>query len=144
MRFCLLLLKLCVCVCVGVCVCVRACVRVCERACVRVCVCASFAYLRLNPCLHCVLAFSLSLSLPPPPPQPPHPPPPFFFFFLLINIFTADNISISMYITCVILCLFSALSRWVGALQIVIIIALYRIVLYILTPPSPSLPPVEG
>ena len=40
----------------------------------------------------------------------------FFIFFI------ADNISISMYIMCVILCLLSALSRRVGALQICIII----------------------
>ena len=36
--------------------------------------------------------------------------------------FTADNISTSMYIMCVIPCLFSILSCWVGALQISIII----------------------
>ena len=36
--------------------------------------------------------------------------------------FFADNISISMYIMYVILCLFSALSRRVGALQMSIII----------------------
>ena len=41
---------------------------------------------------------------------------------LCIYIFIADNISISMYILCVILCLFSALSRRVCALQIFIII----------------------
>ena len=43
-------------------------------------------------------------------------------FFFLMYIFIADNISISMYITCLILCLFSALSRRVGALQISIIV----------------------
>ena len=42
--------------------------------------------------------------------------------FCFTYIFIADNISISMYIMCVILCLFSALSRRVGALQISIII----------------------
>ena len=42
--------------------------------------------------------------------------------FFFIYIFIADNISISMYIMCVILCLFSALNRRVGALQIYIII----------------------
>ena len=52
----------------------------------------------MNPCLHYVLAFSCIYS------------------------FIADNISISMYILCVILCLFSALSRRVSALQISIII----------------------
>ena len=36
-------------------------------------------------------------------------------FLFLIYIFIADNISISMYIMCVILCLFSALSGRVGA-----------------------------
>ena len=41
---------------------------------------------------------------------------------MYIYIFIADNISISMYIMCVILCLFSALSRRVGTLQISIII----------------------
>ena len=46
----------------------------------------------------------------------------FFFSFLHVYIFIADNISISMYIMCVILCLFSALSHRVGALQISIII----------------------
>ena len=46
----------------------------------------------------------------------------FFSSFFLIYIFIADNISISMYIMCVILCLFGALSRRVGALQISIII----------------------
>ena len=45
-----------------------------------------------------------------------------FLNFLYTYIFIADNISISMYVTCVILCLFSALSRRVGALQISIII----------------------
>ena len=46
----------------------------------------------------------------------------FFLFFFNIYIFVADNISISMYIMCVTLCLFSALSRRVGAVQISIII----------------------
>ena len=46
----------------------------------------------------------------------------FFCFFLIKYIFIADNISISMYIMCVILCMFSTLSRRVGALQISIII----------------------
>ena len=45
---------------------------------------------------------------------------------MLIFFFIADKISISMYIIklCVILCLFSALSRSVGALQIPIILLL--------------------
>ena len=51
-------------------------------------------------CLHYVLAFS----------------------FFPIYIFVAENISVSMYIMCVTLCFFSALSRRVGALQISIII----------------------
>ena len=42
--------------------------------------------------------------------------------FLYVYSFIADNISISMYIMCVMLCLFSAFSRRVGALQISIII----------------------
>ena len=42
--------------------------------------------------------------------------------FVFIYIFIADNISISMYIMCVVLWLFSALSRRVGTLQISIII----------------------
>ena len=42
--------------------------------------------------------------------------------FFLLYIYTVDNISISMYIMCVILCLFSTLSCRVGALQISIII----------------------
>ena len=44
----------------------------------------------------------------------------------LIYIFIADNISISMSFVCVILCLFSALSRRVGALQISIIIIIIK------------------
>ena len=44
------------------------------------------------------------------------------FSVFLIYIFIADNIPMSMYIMCVILCLFSALSRRIGALQISIII----------------------
>ena len=40
-------------------------------------------------------------------------------------IFIADNISISMYIMCVILCLFSILSHRADALQISIIIYHY-------------------
>ena len=44
------------------------------------------------------------------------------FSFFLIYIFIANNISISMYIMCVTLCLFGALSRRVGALQISVII----------------------
>ena len=44
------------------------------------------------------------------------------FFFFLTYIFIADNISIWMYIMCVMLCLFSALRRRVSALQISIII----------------------
>ena len=50
----------------------------------------------------------------------------FFFNFFF---FIADNISISMYIMCVILCLLSALSRRVGrALQISIIIIIIVVV----------------
>ena len=55
----------------------------------------------------------------------------FFVFYVLIYfiyVFIIDNISISMFIMCVILCLFSALSRWVGALQIsIIIITILRV-----------------
>ena len=43
-------------------------------------------------------------------------------FVLTYIFFIADNISISMYIVCVILCLFSALSRRIGAVQMSIII----------------------
>ena len=50
------------------------------------------------------------------------------FPFFLIYIFIVDNISISMYIMCGILCLFSALSRRVGALQISIIIIIIIII----------------
>ena len=57
----------------------------------------------LNPCLHDVLAF---LS------------------FFLTYIFTADNISISMYVMCVTPCLLSAVSHRVGALQMFIIISI--------------------
>ena len=39
-------------------------------------------------------------------------------FFIFIHIFIADNVSIWMYIKCVILCVFSALSHRVGSLQI--------------------------
>ena len=45
-----------------------------------------------------------------------------FFLFSLTYIFIADNISISMYIMCVILCLFSTLSRRADAVCISIII----------------------
>ena len=44
------------------------------------------------------------------------------FSFSLIYNFIADNISILMYIMCVILCVFSALSRRLGALQMSIIV----------------------
>ena len=46
------------------------------------------------------------------------------FSFFLYTFVIADHISISVYIMimCVILCLFSALSHWVGALQISVII----------------------
>ena len=64
--------------------------------CVCVCVCA---------CLFCIVVLeplsTLGVS---------------FFFFI------ADNISIAMYIMCIILCLFSVLSCRVGSLQISIII----------------------
>ena len=52
----------------------------------------------------------------------------FFSFLFLIYIFITDNISISVYITCVILCLFSALSRSGGALQI----SIFIIIIYII------------
>jgi len=68
------------------------CVRACVRACVRVCVCV---------CVHLLHNYAWTLV------------DIYIFIFL-------DNISISMYIMCV--CLFSALSRGVGALQISIII----------------------
>ena len=45
-----------------------------------------------------------------------------FLFFSYYIFFIADNISISVYITCFILCLFSALSCRVSALQISMII----------------------
>ena len=44
------------------------------------------------------------------------------FYFSHIYNFIADNISILMYIMCVILCVFSALSRRLGALQMSIIV----------------------
>ena len=53
------------------------------------------------------------------------------FFFFLAYIFIADNISISMYIMCVILCLFSALHRRVGALKISIIIIVIIIIIIV-------------
>ena len=49
------------------------------------------------------------------------------FSVFLIYIFIANNISISMYIMCIILCLFSALSRRVGALQISVIIIIHLV-----------------
>ena len=70
-------------------------VCVCVRACVRACVCA---------CVFCIVTFAPLLM---------HVS---FKLFLLITF------SISMYIMCVILWLFSALSRRVGALQISITI----------------------
>ena len=51
-----------------------------------------------------------------------------FLFFSYYIFFIADNISISMYITCFILCLFSALSCGVSALQISMIIIIIIIV----------------
>ena len=89
---------MCVCVCVCVrarvraCVCVRACVRV--RVCVRACVCVCVCV-----CIFCIIMLE-HLSI-------------YTYFFL-------KAFSVSMYIMCV--CLFSALSRRVGALQISIII----------------------
>ena len=50
-----------------------------------------------------------------------------WFFFFLIYILIADNISILLYIMCVILRLFSALSHRVGALQISVIIIIINI-----------------
>ena len=94
---------MCVCVCVildSVCACVRACVRAC--VCVYVCVCVSFPKI-------CLSTLCVSFFL-------------FLFFFSPFFLFIADSISISMYIMCVKLCLFSALSHWVGTLQISIII----------------------
>ena len=96
---CVASVRACVCVCVCECVaCVRACVSVC--VCVCVCVCArarAFYIVMLEPLLISTLCVS-------------------FFVKLLITF------SISMYILRVILCLFSALSRKVGALHISIII----------------------
>ena len=70
--------------------------------CVCVCVCV---------CIFCIVTFeplsTLCVSL---------------FVVVVVVVVAADNISISMYIMCVILCLLSALSRRVGALQISIII----------------------
>ena len=84
----------CVCVraraCVCMCVCVRARACVCVYVCVCVCVCI-FCIVTFEPLSTlCVRSF-FSLSL------------------FLIYIFIADDISISMYIMCVIQCLFSAL-----------------------------------
>ena len=74
--------------------CVCVCVRACVRACVCVCVCV---------CIVCIIMLEhLSIYI----------KKMFFFFFWI-------TFSISMYIKCV--CLFSALSRRVGALQISII-----------------------
>ena len=54
-----------------------------------------------------------------------------FFLFFLIYTFIADKISISMYIMRVILCVFSTLSRMVGALQISIIIIIIIIIIVV-------------
>ena len=86
------------------CACVRACVRACARAracgCVCVCVCVCV-------CIFCIIMLEhLSIYT-------------FLFFFI--------TFSISMYIMCV--CLFSALSRRVGALQISIIIIIINIII---------------
>ena len=62
----------------------------------------------LRTCLHYVLAFSFSYI--------------YLSYIYHTYIFISDNISILMSIMCVILCLFSTLSRMVGALQISIII----------------------
>ena len=79
------------------CVCVRACVRARVSACVRACVCIfHIVVFEHFLCLHYELAFVK----------------------LLITV------SISMNSMCVLLCLFSALSRRVGALQISIILLL--------------------
>ena len=48
----------------------------------------------------------------------------FFSSFFLTYIFIDGNTSISIYIMCVILCLFSALSRRVGALQFPLLLVL--------------------
>ena len=87
---------------VCVCVCVRACVRACVCVCVCVCCISCVVTLELLSTLH-VLAF-------------------FKFYIFNKKFFIADNIFILMYIMCVILCLFSGLSRRVGALQISVII----------------------
>ena len=84
---------MCVCVCVCACACVRACVCVCVRACMRACV-------RACVCIFCIIMLE-HLSI---------------YTYLLFWI----TFSISMCIMCV--CLFSALSRSLGALQISIII----------------------
>ena len=81
-----------------VCVCVCVCIF-----CINVLYCKAFEVEVRRTCLHYVLAFS----------------------FFLYTFFVANNISISMYIMCVILCLFSASSHRVGALQISIIIYYY-------------------
>ena len=88
----------CGCVCVCVRACVRACVRVCARACVRACVCV---------CVRVCVRVHLLHN----------------YAWTLVDIYIFNfwiTFSISMYIMCV--CLFSALSRRVGALQISIII----------------------
>ena len=79
-------------------------VLLCVCVCVCVCVCARiFCVVTLEPLSTLCVSF-------------------FYLFFFTLHIFIADNISILMYIMCVILCLFSALSRRVGTLQISIII----------------------
>ena len=58
---------------------------------------------------------------------------------VLIYIFIADNISISMYIMVVVLCLFSALSSRVGVLLISMTIIIYYLIRF-----SPALEFVRG
>ena len=76
----------------SVCVCVRACVRACVCVCACVCI---FCIVTLEPLLMSTVCVRL-----------------------IYFIFIAVTFSISMYVMRVILCLFSALSRRIGALQI--------------------------
>ena len=75
--------------------------RVCVCMCVRVCI------VTLEPLSTLCVSFSI-----------------YIYFFK--SYFIADNISISMYVMCVMLCLFSTLIRRVGTLQISIIVVITR------------------
>ena len=82
--------------CVRACACGRACVLVCVCVCVSMCV-RIFCIVMLEPLLMSTLCLH------------------YVYIFLLI----ADNIfHLDIYVMCVILCMFSALSLRVGALQL--------------------------